>query len=183
MENSPQFPQFLTLTRQISEQFETREQQFRQEYLENARHLATAGELLRRNSAPGIAVAVPRTLNNPIRFLLHRQDWLSQEIRRVRRFKRLFFPSSDPLSAPSYTHLTIYNYRAEFLQQIEDLQQRVDEYKASVDSALEILSTTLPPSSPEYFLRVITEDEYHERGKNSPSLDSSSTTSSHHPSE
>jgi hypothetical protein len=46
---------------------------------------------------------------------------------------------------------------------------------------LDILSTTLPPSSPDYFLRLITEDEYYEREEeDSPSFDSSLTTGPHH---
>jgi hypothetical protein len=95
----------------------------------------------------------------------------------LQRIQRLFFPPSDPLSAPSYTQLTLFNYRAEFLEHIETLQQRVDDYKLAVDAALESLTADLPPSSPDYFLRIITEDEYNGAPEDSPSLDSSDTDS------
>jgi hypothetical protein len=75
----------------------------------------------------------------------------------------------------------VFNYRAEFLQHIDTLQSRVDNYKIAVDSALVILTETLPPSSPAYFQQIITTSDYYgaDSDEDSPSLDSQ-PSSEHH---
>jgi hypothetical protein len=83
----------------------------------------------------------------------------------------VFYPPSEPLLASSYTHLEIYNHRADFIERIEPLQDRVNEYEYAVDSALEVLSANLPPTNPSLFLQQI-------RGGNSNDKDDSPSLAS-----
>jgi hypothetical protein len=180
IENSPLFPQFCALILQLHEQFETRERYLIQELRNNRRFLDIAGDLIRQATIPGAGGILPCTWSNIIRFLIHHQEGLFREIRRLQWIQYLFFWPSDPLSTPCYTHIELFNHRVLFLEQIVVLQQRVDNYEVAVDTALEVLSETWPPSSPSYFLQLIpsrhTDDEEY-----SPSLNSSSETGSQNP--
>jgi hypothetical protein len=174
MENWPLLPQYQEIILQLRNQHATRGQYLIQENYENERNIDLLTDLITQ-VGPGLPVAIPRALNNLIHLLLQRRAQINREIQRLDRITRLFFPASSTLSAPSYTHLTVFKYRAEFLQHIDTLHSRVDDYKIAVDLALEILTETLPPSSPDYFRQIITESDYYsgDTEEDSPTLESS----------
>jgi hypothetical protein len=156
MEDWPLLPQYQNLITQLRNQHIERGQSLIRENTENERIIGLTTELI-TSISPGTPVAVPRVLNNLTRLLLQCRAQIDREIRRLDQISSLFFPSTDVFTAPSYTHFTVLNHRADFIQTIEPLQQRVDAYEIAVDSALRALVETLPPSSPTYFQSIITE--------------------------
>jgi hypothetical protein len=156
MEDWPLLPQYQDLITQLRNQHLGRGQSLIRENAENERIIGLTTELI-TSISPGTPVAVARALNNLTRLLLQRRAQIAREIRRLDQIRSLFFPSTDVLTAPSYTHFTVLNHRADFIQTIEPLQQRVDDYEIAVDSALLALVETLPPSSPTHFQRTIIE--------------------------
>jgi hypothetical protein len=174
MEDWSLLPQYQNLITQLRDQHTRRGQYLIRDQADNERLLGLTTELI-TSISPGTPVAVPRALNNLTRLLLQRRAQIAREIRRLDQISSPFFPSTDVFTAPSYTHFTVLNHRADFLQTIEPLQQRVDDYKTAVDSALLALAGTLPPSSPTYFQRIITESGQHcgSTTDESQSLDSS----------
>jgi hypothetical protein len=135
MEDSSVLPIFHSLIERLQSYFVSREESLLTELEETSYQLSVTralNSLAIEKEQPSILI---QAIGDVIRIIIKRREEIALDLRRLHRIKELFLRPSDPLSAPTFTHLDLFNQRTLFLLSISALQQQSTGFEIAVDSA------------------------------------------------